>query len=92
MQAVILAGGKGTRLGDMTREIPKPMLLLENKPLLHHQVDLLVKYGVKDIIILVNYLKDPIMNYFGDGSRFGVSIRYFEENTAPGNGRGNKRN
>jgi D,D-heptose 1,7-bisphosphate phosphatase len=79
MQAVILAGGKGTRLGDMTREIPKPMLLLENKPLLHHQVDLLVKYGVKDIIILVNYLKDPIMNYFGDGSRFGVSIRYFEE-------------
>ena len=60
MQAVILAGGRGTRLGDMTLEIPKPMLLLGNKPLLHHQVDLLIKYGVKEIIMLVNYLKDPI--------------------------------
>ncbi len=84
MQAVILAGGRGTRLGDMTLEIPKPMLLLGNKPLLHHQVDLLSKYGVKEIIILVNYLKDPIMNYFGDGSDFDVKIRYFEEITPLG--------
>jgi mannose-1-phosphate guanylyltransferase/phosphomannomutase len=84
MQAVILAGGRGTRLGDMTLEVPKPMLLLGNKPLLHHQVDLLRKYGVKDIIILVNYLKDPIMNYFGDGSGFNVKIRYFEESTPLG--------
>jgi D,D-heptose 1,7-bisphosphate phosphatase len=79
MQAVILAGGRGTRLGDMTLEIPKPMLLVGNKPLLHHQVDLLIKYGVKDIILLVNYLKDPIENYFGDGSRFNARIRYYEE-------------
>ena len=84
MQAVILAGGRGTRLGDMTLEIPKPMLLLEDKPLLHHQVNLLRKYGIKDIIILVNYLKDPIINYFGDGSGFGVNIRYFEETTPLG--------
>lgn len=84
MQAVILAGGRGARLGDMTLEIPKPMLLLGKKPLLHHQIDLLSKYGVKEIIILVNYLKDPIMNYFGDGSRFHVKIRYFEEITPLG--------
>jgi len=84
MQAVILAGGRGTRLGDMTREIPKPMLLLGKKPLLHHQVDLLIKYGIKDIIILVNYLKDPIMDYFGNGSAFDARIRYFEEITPLG--------
>jgi D,D-heptose 1,7-bisphosphate phosphatase len=84
MQAVILAGGRGTRLGDMTREIPKPMLLLEKKPLLHHQVDLLIKYGIRDIIILVNYLKEPIMNYFRDGSAFDARIRYFEETTPLG--------
>jgi mannose-1-phosphate guanylyltransferase/phosphomannomutase len=84
MQAVILAGGKGTRMGDMTRDIPKPMLLLQNKPLLHHQVDLLIKYGVREIIILVNYLREPIMDYFGDGSAFGVKIRYFEETTPLG--------
>jgi D,D-heptose 1,7-bisphosphate phosphatase len=79
MQAVILAGGKGTRLGDITREMPKPMIIIGDKPLLHHQVELLVKYGVRDIIMLVNYLKDPIMDYFGDGSRFDARIRYSEE-------------
>ncbi len=84
MQAIILAGGSGTRLGDMTLEIPKPMVILGNRPLLHHQVDLLRKYGVKDITILVNYLKDPIMKYFGDGSAFDVNIRYFEEITPLG--------
>jgi len=79
MQAVILAGGRGARLGDITREVPKPMVPIGNKPLLHHQVDLLIKYGVRDIIILVNYMKDPIVAYFGDGSRFDAHIRYFEE-------------
>ena len=79
MQAVILAGGKGTRLGDVTHDIPKPMVLIGDKPLLQHQVELLVKYGIDSIIMLVNYLKDPIISYFGDGSRFGATIRYFEE-------------
>jgi D,D-heptose 1,7-bisphosphate phosphatase len=79
MQAVILAGGKGTRLSEITLETPKPMISIGDKPLLHHQIDLLVHYGIKDIIILVNYLKEPIMTYFGDGSRFNVQIRYFEE-------------
>jgi D,D-heptose 1,7-bisphosphate phosphatase len=84
MQAIILAGGRGTRLGDITREIPKPMIFIGNKPLLHHQVDLLVKYGIRDIIILVNYLKDPILSHFGDGSRFDAHIRYFEEDAPLG--------
>ncbi|MBN2763754.1 MAG: HAD-IIIA family hydrolase [Bacteroidales bacterium] len=79
MQAVLLAGGKGTRLAEYTKEIPKPMLKIGDKPLLQHQVELLKKYGITDIIILVNYLKDPIIDYFGDGSTLDVSISYFEE-------------
>jgi D,D-heptose 1,7-bisphosphate phosphatase len=79
MQAVILAGGRGARLGDYTREIPKPMMIIGDKPLLHHQVDLLVSYGIQDIILLVNYLKDPIISYFGDGAAFNARISYFEE-------------
>jgi D,D-heptose 1,7-bisphosphate phosphatase len=79
MQAVVLAGGKGTRLGELAREIPKPMMMIGDKPLLHHQVNLLARYGINDIIFLVNHLREPILDYFGNGSRFGVSIRYFEE-------------
>jgi D,D-heptose 1,7-bisphosphate phosphatase len=80
MKAVILAGGRGIRLGELTREIPKPMLTIGEKPLLHHQVDLLIKHGIQDIIMLVNYLKDPIMDYFQDGRRLGARISYFTEN------------
>ncbi len=79
MKAVILAGGKGTRLADYTREIPKPMLQIGGKSILEHQIDLLIKYRIKEIIILVNYLKDVIINHFGDGSNYNISIRYFEE-------------
>lgn len=79
MQAVILAGGRGTRLGEATRDLPKPMLDIGEKPLLHHQVEMLVTHGYTDIIFLVNYLKTPILDYFGDGSSFGCQIRYFEE-------------
>jgi D,D-heptose 1,7-bisphosphate phosphatase len=79
MKAVILAGGKGTRLAEFTREIPKPMIPIGDKPLLHHQVELLVQNGITDIIILVNYLKEPIMSYFGNGSAFGSQITYYEE-------------
>ncbi len=79
MKAVILAGGRGIRLGDLTREIPKPMITIGDKPLLHHQVELLTKNHIKDIIILVNYLKGPIIEYFGDGHSCNARISYFEE-------------
>ncbi|MBN2614020.1 MAG: HAD-IIIA family hydrolase [Bacteroidales bacterium] len=79
MKAVILAGGKGTRLADYTREIPKPMLRIGGESILEHQINLLIKYQVDEIIILVNYLKDIIMNHFGDGSTYNLRIRYFEE-------------
>jgi D,D-heptose 1,7-bisphosphate phosphatase len=79
MKAVILAGGKGSRLGELTSGTPKPMIPIGGKPLLHHQVDLLVRYDISEIIILVNYLKEPVISYFGDGSAFHASISYFEE-------------
>ncbi|MFN8336417.1 MAG: HAD-IIIA family hydrolase [Cyclobacteriaceae bacterium] len=79
MQAVILAGGQGTRLKAVTTEIPKPMLTIGEKPLLEHHVALLKQYGITDIIILVNHLKEAIQDYFKDGKAHGVNIRYFEE-------------
>jgi D,D-heptose 1,7-bisphosphate phosphatase len=79
MRALILAGGKGTRLGELSLETPKPMLMIGDKPLLHHQVELLLKYGYSDIVILVNHLKAPIISYFQDGANFGANISYFEE-------------
>lgn len=79
MQAVILAGGQGTRLKSVTTEIPKPMLPIGDKPLLEHQVDLLKSHGITEIIILVNHLKESIQNHFKNGERFGVKISYYEE-------------
>ena len=79
MKAVILAGGKGTRMGSLTQEIPKPMLKIGGKPVLEHQVELLKRYGITDITILVNYLKDSIFEFFGNGEKHGVSISYYEE-------------
>lgn len=79
MKAVMLAGGRGIRLGEVTHETPKPMIPVGDKPLLHHLVELLVSYGIKDITLLVNYRMDPIIQYFEDGSRFGATIDYFKE-------------
>ena len=59
-KAVILAGGKGTRLGSISKKIPKPLLLINSKPLLHHQIDLLITYGVKEIYVITNYLSEKI--------------------------------
>lgn len=79
MMAVILAGGKGTRLKNLTQEIPKPMVEVYEKPILLHQIEVLKRYGIKEIIIVVNYLGEKIKKYFDKGVKFGVNIRYIEE-------------
>ncbi|MEO9477542.1 MAG: HAD-IIIA family hydrolase [Cyclobacteriaceae bacterium] len=79
MQAVILAGGKGTRLKELTAEIPKPMVKVGDKPIIEHQVLLLKSYKVKNILIIVNHLKMPLIDHLGNGEKFGVNISYFEE-------------
>ena len=84
MQAVIMAGGKGTRLATVTKNIPKPMVPIEGKPLLEYQIDNLKENGVKNIILIVGHLGDVIRDHFGDGSAFGVDISYFVEDTPLG--------
>jgi len=75
-KALILAGGKGTRMGSLTKDIPKPMLLVSDKPILEHQIKLLKKHGITDIILSVYHMHEKIEEYFGDGSKFGVNIEY----------------
>jgi D,D-heptose 1,7-bisphosphate phosphatase len=79
MQAVILAGGLGTRLKEISQDIPKSMMLIGDKPLLEHQIILLEKNGIKEIVLIVNHLKEHIQAHFGNGSRWGVDIAYYEE-------------
>lgn len=78
-KAVILAGGKGTRMRPFTYEIPKPMIPVHGKPLLQHIIALNRKHGITEITISLGYLGDRIKEYFGNGSRFGVNITYVEE-------------
>ncbi len=78
--AVIQAGGRGTRMEGLTgNKIPKPMLLLNGKPMLEWQIENIKKYGVSQFIIIIGYLGDKIKEYFGDGSRLGINLRYIEE-------------
>ena len=77
MQLVIIAGGKGTRLG--LKDIPKPMCPINNKPLLQYQIELAKRYGIDEIFILSGHLSQVIVNYFGDGSQFGLKIHHVVE-------------
>jgi mannose-1-phosphate guanylyltransferase/phosphomannomutase len=79
MKGVILAGGKGTRLRPLTCNLPKPMLPLLNKPVMEYSLELLKKHGIQEIAVTVQYMSSAIENYFGDGSKWGVKIRYFED-------------
>jgi mannose-1-phosphate guanylyltransferase/phosphomannomutase len=76
MQAVIMAGGFGTRLRPLTSIIPKPMVPVANKPMMEHVVRLLKKYGVEELIVLLFYQHEYITKYFGNGEKFGVKIQY----------------
>ena len=79
MKAVILAGGLGTRLLPLTETTPKPLVPLQNKPVMEYSIELLKKHGITDIIVTICYLSEKIKNYFGDGSKWGVNITYVEE-------------
>lgn len=77
MQAVIIAGGKGTRLG--LKDIPKPMVEINGKPLLEHQIELAKRYGIKEFFILSGHLAHIIKDYFGDGENLDVKIEHVIE-------------
>lgn len=81
MKAVIMAGGKGTRISSITNdEIPKPMLKIGDKTILEHQIDCLKKSNIDEIILVIGHLGEKIKDYFKDGTNFGVKISYYEEN------------
>jgi len=77
--AVIMAGGRGTRLWPLTKDVPKPMLEVQGCPILEHIIRTLREYGVFRITISVNHLREVIVEYFGRGERFGVQIDYIQE-------------
>ena len=79
LEAVIMAGGRGKRLSPLTDTIPKPMLRLGDKPIIEHNIDRLISFGIKKIYISVKYLGEQIVNYLGDGSQKGISIEYVWE-------------
>ena len=84
--AVIMAGGKGTRLGELTRTIPKPMLKVAGRPLLERLILHFVGFGIRRIFLAVNHLSEVIEEYFEDGSRFGCQIEYLREEEPLGPG------
>ena len=90
MQAVILAGGKGSRLHPLTTDIPKSMAPMFNRPVMEHLVELLVRHDIRDIIVTVSHLAKNIVDHFGDGTKWGVRIRYSVEDTPKGTAGGVK--
>ena len=79
MRALILAAGEGTRLRPLTLHKPKPMLPIAGRPMLEHLVVLLREHGIRELAINLHYRPESIVNHFGDGSNFGVSITYSYE-------------
>ena len=78
-KAVLLVGGKGTRLKPLTDKTPKALLEVHKKAVTEHIFDLLKKYGIKEAVLCVGHLKNKIKEHFGDGSGFGINIDYVEE-------------
>ena len=76
MKAIILAAGVGSRLGEITKKTPKPMIKIKGKPILQHNIDLCKKANITDIYINLHHYPNVIKNYFGDGSKYGVHITY----------------
>ena len=86
MQAVILAGGLGTRLRPITEHIPKPMVEVAGEPFLARIVRWLAKHDFRRLLLLLGYRGEVVSDYFGDGHRFGVSIEYSREPSPLGTG------
>ena len=79
MQVAILAGGLATRLGELTQNVPKSLLMIGDKPFLQCQLERLREGGIEDIVLCTGHLGHQIQDYFGDGRRFGVNLVYSHE-------------
>jgi dTDP-glucose pyrophosphorylase len=86
-KAVVLAAGRGTRMRELTAEVPKPMIEVRGKPVLQHIVEGLRDAGMPELLIVVGYHADAVRNFFGDGSRHTVAIQYVTQIVQDGTGR-----
>ncbi len=88
MKAMILAAGRGERLRPLTNQIPKPLIPVADKPLIHHTLSYLKNCGIEEVVINLHHLGDQIQSYVGDGSRWGLRIHYSLERQLLGTGGG----
>src|ERR1700736_3645001 len=86
-KAVLLAAGRGTRMRELTAEIPKPMIEVRGKPVLQQIVEGLRDAGVREFLIIVGYRADAVQNFFGEGSRYKIDIHYVTQVVQDGTGR-----
>ncbi len=87
MKAVILAAGKGTRMKELTNDLPKPMLRVQGKPILEHILEGLLGAGIRELFIVTGYRAEVIENHFGDGARWGARIAFGRQIVQDGTGR-----
>ncbi len=87
MKAVILAAGRGTRMRDLTQEMPKPMLNVQGKPILQHIIEGLLAAGIREFCIITGFRAEVIESYFGDGQKFGAKIHYARQVVQDGTGK-----
>src|SRR5258706_6603858 len=87
MKAVILAAGKGTRMKELTNELPKPMLRVQGKPILEHILGGILAAGVREIFIVTGYRAETIEGYFGEGAKWGARIAYGRQLVQDGTGK-----
>jgi dTDP-glucose pyrophosphorylase len=86
-KAVLLAAGRGTRMRELTAELPKPMLRVRGKPVLQHIVEGLREAGLTDFLVVVGWRAEVVKEFFGDGSKYGVRIEYVMQTVQDGTGR-----
>jgi NDP-sugar pyrophosphorylase family protein len=86
-KAVILAAGRGTRMRELTAELPKPMIKVRGKPVLQHIVEGLCNAGIGDLLLVVGYRADAVREFFFDGSRYHLAIQYVTQTIQDGTGR-----
>lgn len=84
LDVILMAGGRGERLRPLTDDIPKPLLKVGDKPIIEHNINRLLKYGICDFTITIRYLGEKIIDYFGNGQSKGISINYVKEDTPLG--------
>jgi dTDP-glucose pyrophosphorylase len=86
-KAVVLAAGRGTRMRELTAEVPKPMIEVRSKPVLQHIIKGLRDSGIHNVLLVVGYRADAVQNFFGDGSRHNIAIQYATQTVQDGTGR-----